>query len=223
MLLNIKKKPYEQLTTIGAMYEVTVLEGVNGNQDVTTVLRGEFRGWDHVDSHGYTFAVIWEENQSKADDYLIQDILDVKPIDPLDGVNTFFTPYKGRNVEIGQKVDVYRNLHTDNGYSIRCSKTGLVLAHCSTVTLKNAKFVVSESGRQKTIEQKRKRVHAYVRGELAAVNEALPKDFEKVVYNPYYTPFFLQARFNIPVNEAEQVYCGGKFAYINRTKVGALA
>lgn len=216
MLLNNKKKPHERLRTIGAMYDVTVLEGVNGNQDVTSVIRGEFRGWEHIDSHGYTFAVLWEEGQSIADDFLIQDILDVKPIDPLDGVNTFFKPYKGRNVEFGQKVDVYRNLHTDNGYSIRCSKTGLVLAHCSTVTLKNAKFVVSESGRQKTIEQNRKRVHAYVRGELAAINTALPKGFEKIVYNPYYTANFMQARFNLPVEEAEIVYCGGKFAYVEK-------
>lgn len=221
-MIFTNKKPYERLTTIGAMYEVTVLEGVNGNQDVTSVIRGEFRGWDHIETHGYTFAIIWEEGQTIADDYLVQDIIDVKPIDPLDGINTFFTPYKGRSVEIGQKVDVYRNLHTDNGYSIRCSKTGLVLAHCSTVTLRDAKFVVSESGRQKTIEQNRKRVHAYVRGELAAVNEALPNDFEKVVYNPYYTPFFVHARFNIPVTDAEKVYCGGKYAYIKRPKAGAL-
>lgn len=215
MLIN-NKKPHERLKTIGAMYEVTVLEGVKDKQDVTTVIRGEFRGWDHIESHGYTFAVLWEEGQPKADDFLIQDIVDVKPIDPLDGVNTFFTPYKGRNVETGQKVDVYRNLHTDNGYSIRCSKTGLVLAHCSTVTLKNAKFVVSESGRQKTVEQKRKRVHAYVRGELATINKALPKGFLKVIYNPYYTPFFMQDKLNIPIKEAEIVYCGGKFAYVGR-------
>jgi hypothetical protein len=99
----------------------------------------------------------------------------------------FFTPYKGRAAEIGLKVDVYRNLHTNNGYSIRCSKTNLVLAHCSTVHLKNAVFHVSESGRQKTVKEKRKRVHAFVRGELVAYNVQIPRDFVTVLYNPYHT------------------------------------
>lgn len=209
------KKPYEKLTTDGAMYEVTIIEGVEGNQAVTKVICGEFRGWEHDDAHGYTYAFIWEEGASKAEDYLINDIVAVNPIDPLDGKNMFFSPYKERNIEIGQRVDVYRNLHTNNGYSIRCAKSGLVLAHCSTVRLKNAKFVVSESGRQKTIQEKRKRVHAYVRGELATFNEALPKDFEKVEYNPYFTPFFMSARTNEPLYEAREVYCGGKYAYVN--------
>jgi len=212
MLFNTKK-PYEKLTTVGAMYEVTILEGVDGNQDVTSVITGELRGWEYDEAHGYTYAVVWEEGASKAEAHYVGDIIAVEPIDPLDGKNLFFTPYKDRNVAIGQQVDVYRNLHTNNGYSIRCSKSGLVLSHCSTVRLKNAKFVVSESGRQKTIQEKRKRVHAYVRGELAAYNEALPKGFEKVKYNPYYTSFFVTATTNQPINKAEEVYCGGKYAY----------
>jgi hypothetical protein len=124
----------------------------------------------------------------------------------------FFEPYKGRTVSIGMKVDIYRNLHTNNGYSIRCSKSGLVLAHCSTVRIKNAKFHVSESGRLKTVEQKRKRVHAYVRGVLVAYNEEIPETFEKVL-NPYYTYLFMNSKTNVPINEADEVVCSGKFAY----------
>lgn len=130
----------------------------------------------------------------------------------------FFESYKGRNVEIGKNVDIYRNLHTNDGYSIRCSKTGLVLAHCSTVRIKNAKFIVSESGRQKNIREKRKRVHAYVRGELIAYNEELPQSFSKVLYNPYYTEFFTDAGTNALIKEADEVFCSGKFAYAKNFK-----
>ncbi|WP_262176472.1 hypothetical protein [Cytobacillus firmus] len=125
----------------------------------------------------------------------------------------FFLPYKGRSLIAGQLVDCYRNLHTDNGYSIRCAKTGLVLAHCSTVQLKNAKFVVSEAGRQKTVQEKRKRVHAYIRGELVSYNEHVPMGFKKVLYNPYHTTLFTDEKTNKPIFKAEDVFCSGKYAY----------
>ncbi|WP_197205996.1 hypothetical protein [Cytobacillus firmus] len=128
----------------------------------------------------------------------------------------FFTPFKDRKVVPQQMVDVYRNLHTNNGYSIRCSKSGLVLSHCSTVMLRNARFIVSESGRQKTIQEKRKRVHAYVRGELVGINELVPDDFLQVHYNPYHTPLFILAEYNKPVLEADKVICCGKYAYVKQ-------
>lgn len=128
----------------------------------------------------------------------------------------FFTPFKDRKVVLQQLVDVYRNLHTNNGYSIRCSKSGLVLSHCSTVKLRNARFIVSESGRQKTIQEKRKRVHAYIRGELIGINEFIPDDFLQVHYNPYHTPLFTLAEDNKPVLEADEVICCGKYAYVKQ-------
>lgn len=128
----------------------------------------------------------------------------------------FFTPFKDRTVVPQQMVDVYRNLHTNNGYSIRCSKSGLVLSHCSTAKLRNARFIVSESGRQKTIQEKRKRVHAYIRGELVGINELVPDDFLQVHYNPYHTPLFTLAGANKPVLEAEEVICCGKYAYVKQ-------
>lgn len=128
--------------------------------------------------------------------------------------DTFFSPYKGRNVQLGSMVDVYRNLHTDNGYSIRCSKSGLVLAHCSTVHLKDAKFHISESGRQKTIEEKRKRVHAYVRGILVQYNVDIPSYFQEVRYNPYLHSQFTHTDGGI-VKETPEVICSGKHVYVS--------
>ncbi|MEH6989521.1 hypothetical protein [Cytobacillus firmus] len=155
------KKPYEGLTKIGSSYELTILEEVCTEGNKTFVIKGELRGWEHDDEALY--AVIWKNGESRGEPYHIDDILAVKHLQDM-----FISPYKGRSLIAGQLVDCYRNLHTDNGYSIRCAKTGLVLAHCSTVQLKNAKFVVSEAGRQKTVQEKRKRVHAYIRGELVS-------------------------------------------------------
>ncbi|KAF0817678.1 hypothetical protein KIS4809_3495 [Bacillus sp. ZZV12-4809] len=200
------KKPYEVLTKIGSSYELTILEEVCTAGNKTFVIKGELRGWEHDD--GALYAVIWEHGESRGEPYHIDDILAVSPLRSM-----FFTPYKGRSVTAGQLVDCYRNLHTDNGYSIRCAKTGLVLAHCSTVQLKNAKFVVSEGGRQKTVQEKRRRVHAYIRGELVSYNEHVPMGFKKVLYNPYHTPLFTDEKTNKPIYNAEDVFCSGKYAY----------
>lgn len=125
----------------------------------------------------------------------------------------FYTSYKERRVFLGDKVDVYRNLHT-KGYSIRCSKTKLVLAHCSAVSLTNAKFHVSESGRRKTINEKRKRVHAYITGTLRSINTEPPENFSMVYYNPYATSQFVNTTTNKPVANSKEVYCIGKHSYV---------
>lgn len=125
----------------------------------------------------------------------------------------FFTPYKDRKVFLGDKVDVYRNLHTE-GYSIRCVKTKLVLAHCSSVSLINAKFHVSESGRRKTVDENRRRVHAYISGTLTSINHEPPKDFTMVYYNPFKTAHFLNTTTDQPVTTSNEVYCIGKHSYI---------
>jgi len=131
----------------------------------------------------------------------------------LGGLIMFYTPYKERRVFLGDKVDIYRNLHTE-GYSIRCSKTKLVLAHCSAVSLINAKFHVAESGRKKTIDEKRKRVHAYISGTLRSINEEPPEYFNMVYYNPYKTSQFINTTTNKPVMSSKEVYCVGKHSYV---------
>ncbi|RHW36042.1 hypothetical protein D1B31_18335 [Neobacillus notoginsengisoli] len=214
-----KKRPADLLDTVGNFYEVTVLEDIKSDgEEVKKVICGELRGWVYDDNRGLTTVLLWEVGDSSADEYYDGDILDVKPMErPVMVSDMFFTPYKGRAFEIGQKVDVYRNLHTNNGYSIRDAKTGLVLAHCSTVQLTNARFHVSESGRQKTVSEKRKRVHAFVRGTLAAYNVQVPSGFKKVIYNPYYTTLFTEAETKKTLTTSDEVVCSGKYAYVRES------
>jgi len=64
-----------------------------------------------------------------------------------------------------KQVEVYRNLNNGR-LSIRDAKTKLVLAHADVVTLTEVTFHVSEAGRQRVLRDKRKNVHAVVRGTL---------------------------------------------------------
>ena len=101
--------------------------------------------------------------------------------------------YKGRKAVQGQQVDVYRNLNLSHGgFSIRDSKTNLVLGHAPTVLITGGiEFKVNEKGRLKTITERRKRVHAFVRGYLVSTNEVKPTDMTRVIiYDPYTTPLF---------------------------------
>lgn len=101
-------------------------------------------------------------------------------------------------------VDVYRNLHLDGvWWSIR--KTGgKVLMHAQSVYLKNVEFVVSETGRQRVLKEKKKNIHAFARGTLVldpfgqSVKMSLP-DFS-ATYNPYkYSSFMYKDNDLIPL------------------------
>jgi len=59
------------------------------------------------------------------------------------------------------RVFVYRNIHK-NCLSVRNVKTGLVMAHVDSITLKNVKFKVSAKGRERVLKEKAKNVHAGV-------------------------------------------------------------
>ena len=82
---------------------------------------------------------------------------------------------------LNKNVEVYYNLHK-KCLSVR--KRGLVIAHVRSILLKNAEFVVQPAGRKRVLTEKRKNVHAYVRGERVAVASFDGKS-ERITYNPY--------------------------------------
>ncbi|MFC5449180.1 hypothetical protein ACFPOG_12990 [Paenibacillus aestuarii] len=98
---------------------------------------------------------------------------------------------KGRGLEYGQIVKVYKNLNRDC-FSIQDSRTGLVVAYASTVTVRNVVFRVQDGGRKKTIEINRRSVHAYLQGEFIAADEDMPVQTNRVgYYNPFKTETFI--------------------------------
>lgn len=101
--------------------------------------------------------------------------------------------------EILQYIDpskpckVYRNLHR-KCFSVQ--QGGIVKCHAENVILKNAEFLVSDKGRERVRREKRKSVHAFVKGFVVAASETIKGqlDFgwQKCYYNPYETDYFTE-------------------------------
>lgn len=86
------------------------------------------------------------------------------------------------------RVFVYYNLHK-HVWSIKAlegSQKGKVVAHRDTVWLRDAKPVVSLSGRHRVLREQRKNVHAGITGEWIP-NKGIHRGMklDKVTYNPY--------------------------------------
>lgn len=86
-------------------------------------------------------------------------------------------------------IRVYRNLHK-KVFSVQEKIDGRwkVCEHVSTIFLKNVSFQVSQAGRNRVLNEKRKNVHAYVIGERINALEFISGvgDIRKMVtYNPY--------------------------------------
>jgi hypothetical protein len=85
----------------------------------------------------------------------------------------------------GLSVFVYRNLHL-RCYSIRGNKRGIVFAHLNDgFSVNNAVFKVSSSGRDRVLREKRKNVHAGIRGNFQRSSIPESDNLIKVSYNPY--------------------------------------
>lgn len=100
------------------------------------------------------------------------------------------------------RVECYWNLHV-GGFSVRSlegDRKGRVIAHVPTVRLADATFTVQPAGRAKVLREKRKNVHAFVRGRW---QQSLPDLVRWVVtYNPYKHDSFVDANTGAPVHAA---------------------
>ena len=111
------------------------------------------------------------------------------------------------------RVDVYFNLRK-RVFSIRHRRK--VIEHAACVVIRDPAFVVSEKGRQRVLKEKRKNIHACVRGELVYSGEMcrwLPRLPNKAHYNPYAAPNFPDCATRSPVNRA-----GYALLFINQGK-----
>lgn len=92
------------------------------------------------------------------------------------------TPYKNRRLFSDEPVDVYRCLNRKGHvYSLR--QGGYVVGHVENITLKDVKFIVNQSGKQRAIQTKSRNVHAFIRGMV----EMEPKTTNGI--NVFYNPF----------------------------------
>ena len=89
------------------------------------------------------------------------------------------------HIDPAKPVYVYRNLHKK---CLSVKQGGIVRCHAENVVLKDCKFIVSEAGQRRVRSEKKKNVHAFVKGHVSTARRALELlDFgwESVYYNPY--------------------------------------
>ena len=100
-----------------------------------------------------------------------------------------YQSFKGRKIDTSKQVLIYKNLH--NGlFSVK--QNGLVVAHVHSIVLKNGFFDVNQAGRNRVIKEKKKNVHAYVKGFIVSINTVWQNEQKRLVtYNPYNNEHFI--------------------------------
>jgi len=126
----------------------------------------------------------------------------------------------------GDRVEIYRNLHNGT-FSVR--RDGKVVRHIENfeiLRLTDAKFAVQPAGRAKVIREKKKNVHAFIRGTVDTIGgylgQAPPHEIFEVSYNPYESDNFQKdlASLNnlqrfIPIYTAPRVAISHGKVYVN--------
>lgn len=113
------------------------------------------------------------------------------------------------DIPLGTEVEVYWNLHR-NRYSVRAragESRGRVIAHVDEFHLDDAKFIVSEAGRQRVLAERRKNVHAVVRGFWGESKKGVI--LYHVRYDPYRWDCFVYASDKKPVYQAKPIAAHG--------------
>ena len=105
-------------------------------------------------------------------------------------------PYKERSIDPDKPVEVYLNLNKKYGdgqhmYSIR--QSGKVVGHAPYVHLLEVEFVVKEKGRDRVRKEKRKNVHAWVKGYADPLSVPAFPYTNPVRYNPFRDDQFMVA------------------------------
>jgi len=85
-------------------------------------------------------------------------------------------------------VFVYRNLHKK---CLSVQQDGIVRCHVDNIVLEDAEFRVSKAGQRRVRDEKKKNVHAKVKGMVVEnPNEILFLGWNEAYYNPYKTDYF---------------------------------
>lgn len=106
------------------------------------------------------------------------------------------------------RVEAYRNLHNNSLSVRRMGKGGKVFTRPAMACLTDVTFAVQPAGREKVLRERKKNVHAFVRGEF--VPEPAPFDpslpWREARYNPYESDQFIDKETGQPVTTAEVAF-----------------
>ncbi len=103
------------------------------------------------------------------------------------------------------KVFVYRNLNRKGVvFSVKDKKSGLVVDRQTDIVLEDCTFKVSQAGRTRVLENRRRNVHAGIEG-IRSTKIMSRDGLVKVTYNPYFLDSFVIEQTKQPVSHAEYV------------------
>lgn len=104
-------------------------------------------------------------------------------------INESIRPFKGRTLEVGDRVRFHRNLHNKSWSIVALTGPfkGLVVAHADEASVWGPRFIVNEAGRQRVLREGKKNVHAFIEGSFSGTipNRRLLEIRHRVAYNPY--------------------------------------
>ena len=107
-------------------------------------------------------------------------------------------------IDPNRKVDVYFNLHKKT-WSVR--QAGKVVGHTDQIHIKNAQYVVSQKGNERVRREKKKNVHAFVRGYVDKLPYMMADDIKLVSYNPYKNSSFVVRNTNDSICSSPWACC----------------
>lgn len=122
-------------------------------------------------------------------------------------------------------VEVYKNSHK-NCFSVRDCLSRKILGYSNRLVLRNCKFVVQQGGRNRVLKEKKKNVHAFVRGNFDTeehnitnsggdlffiYNNTRPFLYNEIRYNPYKNKCF--ERLDKKIDKLDFVYFEGVQVY----------
>lgn len=111
-------------------------------------------------------------------------------------------------IQNGLKVFVYYNLHK-HCWSVKALdgvNKGRVIGHCHALMLESGQCKVSQAGRQRVLNEKRKNVHAGCQGFISSLDKPNLDDgtWQEVTYNPYkYKGFVMKSDLETIVDKWE--------------------
>ena len=91
-------------------------------------------------------------------------------------------------IDPNKKIEVYFNLHKKT-WSVR--QSGKVIMHTNYIQVKDPQYVVSQKGNERVRREKKKNVHAFVRGYHMSELPLMPSQVQFVSYNPYKNSSFV--------------------------------
>jgi hypothetical protein len=115
---------------------------------------------------------------------------------------------------IGLRAQVYYNLHKHCLSLVPLQGYGKGrVQHAEQLVLKDVRFAVQPKGRERVLQEQRKNVHAFVRGQIVSINQppqTSVSSWTPISYNPYKYATFVNANSFEPVHAAEEVWIMGK-------------